>query len=206
MIEGSLLTILKDSPACKVTLKHKFDSACRALLTKNIIKESKIWVEEGSTFYSPLSMIAGSQLLGISKTKYSTKIEKNSKLLFGISIGTRLSNLIIKNGSQNLPSLVFLPTAFPYSNGHVLKVIHNFFEYSWSYSQSTPQSFHYRVVESPQCFCDRGVVIPPMVLHHGAQRFRSAEVSGSRLRVPKTPVSIAGHWKNQNLTALNVNR
>jgi hypothetical protein len=80
MTEGSLLTILKDSPACKVTLKHKFDSACRALLTKNIIKESKIWVEEGSTFYFPLSMIAGSQLLGISNTKYSTKIEKKIEI------------------------------------------------------------------------------------------------------------------------------
>ncbi len=40
-----------------------------------------------------------------------------------------------------------------------------FLEYSWSYSQSTPQSFHHRGVESPRCIYDRGVVIPRS-LHH----------------------------------------
>ncbi len=162
MTEGSLLTILKDSPAFKVTLKHKIDYACRALLTKNIRKESKIWVAEGSTFYSPLSMIAGSQFLGSSNTKYSMKIGKKFEIAVWHIYWDQVKSFNHKKTGVKICHLwFFLPTAFPYSNGHVLKVIHNFFKYSWSYSQSTPQSFHYRVVESPQCIYDRGVVIPP---------------------------------------------
>jgi hypothetical protein len=41
-------------------MKQKINHACRALLTKNILKELKIWVAEGSILDFPLSVTAGS--------------------------------------------------------------------------------------------------------------------------------------------------
>ncbi len=77
-------------------------------------------------FYSPLSLIAGSWLLGISNTNISTKNRQYSKLLFVMYIGTRVSHLMKKgikitsldcpfnvlltrkHCSQNIPVLEFL--------------------------------------------------------------------------------------------------
>ncbi len=41
---GSFIKMLKVSPIFKRTLKQRIDYACRALLARNILHESKIWV------------------------------------------------------------------------------------------------------------------------------------------------------------------
>jgi hypothetical protein len=68
--ERLLLLPLKDNEA-------KNEPSCRALLTKNILKESKIWVASGSIFYLPLSVTAGSQYFDILRTNNSTKTQQN---------------------------------------------------------------------------------------------------------------------------------
>jgi hypothetical protein len=45
-------------------------------------------------------MIARSRFLGISNTNNSTKIRQNSKSLFNVSIGSRISRLMKENGSK----------------------------------------------------------------------------------------------------------
>ncbi len=45
-------------------------------------------------------MIAGSRFLGVSNTNNFKKIRRNSKSLFGVSIESRISRLMKKNGSQ----------------------------------------------------------------------------------------------------------
>ncbi len=85
-------------------MKQKNNHECRALLTKNILKESKIWVAEGSILDFPLSVTAGSWYIDILSTNNSTKIWQNSKSLSGTSIDTMISRLI-KKELKNLAGL-----------------------------------------------------------------------------------------------------
>jgi hypothetical protein len=93
MTAGVFFNNFEGLPLPLKTLKQKIDYARLALLTRNILKESKIGVAYGTIFDSLLSMIAGSRFLGTSNTKISAKIRQNSKSLFGVSIGTRISHL-----------------------------------------------------------------------------------------------------------------
>jgi hypothetical protein len=73
-------------------IKAKINYAHSALLTrKNTLNESEMGFAECSIFDSLLSMIVGSRGLGILNMNNSTKIRQNSKLLHGVSMGTRLS-------------------------------------------------------------------------------------------------------------------
>ncbi len=74
--------------------------ACITLLTKNILKESKIWVAEGSLLDS-----GSSQCFDILSTNNSMKIVHNSKSLIGTSIETRDKAFNEENGSKNLVGL-----------------------------------------------------------------------------------------------------
>ncbi len=82
-------------------MKQKMDYLCRVLLTKKILKESKIWVVEGSIFDSPLSMTVGSCFFDNFSTNISTKIQQISKSLLGMSIETSICHLM-KNRSQKI--------------------------------------------------------------------------------------------------------
>jgi hypothetical protein len=77
-------------------MKQNINHVCKALLTKNILKESKIWVAYGSIFDSPVSVTAGSQYFDILSIDVSTKIQQNSKSVSGMSIDTRMSRLMKK--------------------------------------------------------------------------------------------------------------
>jgi hypothetical protein len=70
-------------------MKENMNYTCRALLTKNILKESKIWVAKGSIF-------------NILSTNNSTKIRQNSKSLLDMSIEARKSRKVTINGSRKI--------------------------------------------------------------------------------------------------------
>jgi hypothetical protein len=95
--ESYFKKLWRTPPSFKGTMKQKMDT-CRALLTKNILKDSKIWVAYGWIFGSPLSVTAGSQYFDILSKNNSTKIWQNSKSLLGRSIEARTSRLVKKTG------------------------------------------------------------------------------------------------------------
>jgi hypothetical protein len=86
-------------------MKQKINHTCKALLTKNILKESKTWVAQGTIIDPPVSVTAGSQYFDILSTNISTKIRQTSKSLSGMSFDTRMSRLMKKTGVKNLVGL-----------------------------------------------------------------------------------------------------
>jgi hypothetical protein len=80
-------------PSFKGKMKHKMNNECRALFTKNILKE---WKNELPNLNFRLTAGSRFYFFYVLSTINSTKIWQNSKSRLGISTETRISRLLKK--------------------------------------------------------------------------------------------------------------